>query len=428
MVSAVSSKLAKALSGLALFALLITLSACQQNTSTVTTDVNGQSNIKMVAPTFLQTREIDPSQLDLEVTINNDPVTMTAQGETWTGSMDVDKDSSVTLRVVWHERMPDGQLLLLAVAEQTLDNVNRAIAFSVIDSSYMTEGEGFDADGDLISNIVERRQNTDPYNPGDPGQGPEAQVKVFASARTNLIDGVFKDGTNFWGNAQFQDRMGQSLRINNLIVDARGENVNEGPRYQWAAIHDARYLTLFVFGKDIRVDGIDPQGDSGVNFFQDDSLEIFLDGDYSQEPDYDMVDDLHIIIPLVRETATGVVANSSDSPNKRIQRGVNVRNEVEFDVIDSDVVEFATCLCAGDGERVTWEVRIDLEAANIPVGVTFGFEIQINRDDDGGPRDSKWAWAAPPLTPTQNNGEADQAWRYPNTFSSMRLLPFPVTP
>ena len=44
------------------------------------------------------------------------------------------------------------------------------------------------------------------------------------------------------------------------------------------------------------------------------------------------------------------------------------------------------------GYGLHYEIAINLESAGIQIGRPFGFDIQINEDDNGGDRDAKWAW------------------------------------
>ncbi len=402
---------------------MLLVSACSENL-TLSTNSNGQSELKMTKPQFLSLRAINADNLQLDVRVNNAPVTMEQNGGVWTGTTMVPVNSAVTLEVEWSELVAN-QLLRLARAQQTVNNINSNISFTVDENSYVTNGVDFDADQDTISNIEERRQETDPFDANSPGSGGgipgdvEPMVKVPASMRANVIDGNYN--TAFWNNSQLQDVNGNTLLINNLIVDENASQVDGQPNYQWAAIHDEEFLTLFVFGKAANSTQTNLHGDSGTFFFQDDTLELYFDGDLSQLSDYDNVDDMQIIIPLLRGVpSAGLVGNQSGETDTRIKRGANVSDDVLFDV---DTVEFATCLCFG--ERVTWEIRINLAAAGIPVGRTFGFEIQINEDDDGDERDAKWAWALPSRGPTDTSTESDLTWRFPNTMGTMRLLPFP---
>lgn len=405
------------------------LNACSEGSSTASVDDEGKSSIRMVAPDFIPTRAIDYDTLLPVVTINGRDVTLSSDGEQWTGTTTVPVDTDASLSVDWIEN--NSTSLLLARAQKTLLRVGGSAAFEISDDDYITEGPDFDLDEDGISNIAERRTDTDPFDPNDPGMDPPPAAKIRALRRTTIIDGVVNDGSRFWTNATYTDVQGQSLRVNNLIVDGVGTYVDQSPNYQWAAIHDGTSLHILVYGKSL--DGsqtgmpdsgrVEASGDSGTDVYLDDSLEIFIDGDFSRKDDYDEVDDLHLLIPLVMGPEGAREANRSNSPNKRINIGNNVR--AEFDHLDESIVEFATCICDAAGQRTVWEVRIDMEAANIPTGETFGFEIQLNQDDDGGARDAKWAWWRPSRTPDQVDAESDATWVHPNLMGRIELLAFP---
>ena len=51
--------------------------------------------------------------------------------------------------------------------------------------------------------------------------------------------------------------------------------------------------------------------------------------------------------------------------------------------------------------------------ATAAAGKVFGFDVHLNDDDDGGPRDGKLAWF----------GTVDQAWTRPDLFSAATLMP-----
>lgn len=399
------------------------LGACSENNSTVSVDSSGATKISMSAPAFLNTRAIDPDNLRLTVTLNGTALAMAKNGDTWTGTGEVAQNDTASLAVEWNEAMPDNTNLLLARFNDVATNVNAPVVFDVTADRYETSGDVFDADGDLISNLNERRQDSDPYDPMDPGTNDvDPMVKIAAVRRTPTIDGIYD--SNNWNFAQSQDVDDVDLRVDNLIVDEVGGNQSESVNYAWAAMHDERYLSIFVVGRVTSVNS-PPGMDSGLQFWEDDSLEIFIDGDLSKDTDdYDRVDDLHFTIPLAINDNGDFAENNSnlDVDVRRILRGPNVKDEVIFNAQDPDMVEFATCICLG--QRSTWEIRIDMVAAQIPVGKTFGFEVQINVDDDGGRRDTKWAWAGRGRVPGDTNEDTDIAWLYPSAFGLVRLLPF----
>lgn len=405
-----------------LFMTVLVLSACSETESTVEVGSDGRSTLRMAAPAFLNTRAVDRDQLLLDVTINREIVNMTQVGDVWQGEAQVPVSSDVALEVRWSESF-ESRTLPLAIARQSVTGIDSDVPFRITDTDYDINGADFDADSDSINNITERRQNTDPYDANSPGveNGVEPMVRVPASGRTAVIDGEFDD--EFWNNAQFTDVNGDILSIGNIIVDEPENMIAGASNMQWAAVHDGEYLSLFVFGKTINPAGIPPvfgSRDSGPAWFNDDSIEIFWDGNLSLLTDYDTVDDMQIIIPLVGRSDTDGVGNKSGETYTDIQRGANVKPEVIFDV---ENVEFANCYC--QGFRSTWEIRINLAEAQIPIGETFGFEIQINRDDDNDTRDSKWAWALPARSEGDTNVDSDLTWRFPSTMGTMKLLPFP---
>jgi len=422
MISKYTQKLGRTV-GFGLLVLLV--NACTDNGSTVHVDPTSEATIKLQPPSFLQTRAIDPDILDVEVLINNIEVPTRQEGTAWVGSTTAPKNSSIELNVSWTATLPDGTVLLLATAFSEQTNITSAVRFSVVEESYISTGEGFDADGDGISNLDELKQDLDPLNQEvDPNDVP-ADVQIFSTDRTTLIDGRKGRDDEFWDFAMHEDVNGEKLYVNNMIREDRVVQLdNPNPDFQWAGIHDGTHLTLFVWGKRANGSAVSITGDSQVRrFHDDDSLEIFIDGNYSQlATGYDKVDDLLINIPLARGVPPNLMENNSNADDKRIFRGGSVQKEVIFDVQDPALVEFGTCFCTNAG-RVTWEVRIDMKAANIRVGKTFGLEIQINRDDDGGERDSKWAWAKPARLPNQTNNDADSTWRYATGMGKVKLIP-----
>jgi len=422
--------------GLALCLLILVsiVSACTElglsEGSVMEVNSTGESQISLKPPSFINTRMVNFDTLEPIVIINNTRIDITQRGDgTWSGAASIAQGGSITLMVEWSVTADDGNPLLLARAfDNRQQNVISRVSFVVTDASYITTGEPngeFDRDGDGISNLRELEQGLDPLQRNIEVSGFRPDVQIFATGRTTEIDGR-ASGDTFWANGVYEDVNRETLYINNMIRDDN-DNIQEdpSPNYQWTAVHDGTYLSLFVYGKLRNGSTIRINGDSGLEYFNDDSLEIFLDGNLSRgTTDYDGVDDMLINIPFTRGEGPEYLENSSSADDKRIYRGDNVKDEVVFDVQDPAIVEFGTCFCGGT-ERITWEVRIDMEAANIPIGKTFGFELQINRDDDGGDRDSKWAWARPALQPGQSGSDADDTWRFPVHMGKALLIPFP---
>lgn len=118
---------------------------------------------------------------------------------------------------------------------------------------------------------------------------------------------------------------------------------------------------------------------------------MFIDGDNSKSGVYG-ADDFHRLFPVQLAGADKQSATSGDiaGPNS---------TSVPLDVT------FATGPGIGPRgfrrprfEQDIYELRIELASAGIDVDAAFGLELQVNDDDGGGDRDSKWAWHLPSRT------------------------------
>lgn len=184
-----------------------------------------------------------------------------------------------------------------------------------------------------------------------------------------------------WAAAVQTDNSGAPLYINNLLRANNADESDGSPYRRWAAMHDGINLYILVLADD---DG-NRHRDSGASLDQDDSLELFLDGDNSKSQSYD-ANDFSRLFPLQlagvdkQTTSTGDVAGSNSSTAALS-------------------INFATGPGIGpDGirrrryEMDVYEIQINLASAGIDVDKPFGFELQINDDDNGGSRNSRWAW------------------------------------
>jgi hypothetical protein len=335
----------------------------------------------------------------------------------WSGTAQVIPGETVEIDIMWISALAAGDLQL-AMAQQTLvvDANGDALVFNATDYDY-----SIDSDGDGRSNFLELEEGTNPFpenetpvdetpvdetpvdetpvdeTPVDETPVDEAPVDVFvpriAQADAPIIDGenVVTDASGRfigeWQDAVQIDANGVTLGINNLMIDLDADSPSGTPWRSWAVMHDSEFLYVLVMVED---DG-QRLGD-GPQFWQDDSLEVFLDGDYGRATSYGDDDDYHVIIPLLEPGTTR-------SPNANNIAGFVAGPTSSGTSLD---LQFTTGPGIGpDGiqrprfEQDIYEFRIELESANIEVGSPFGFELQVNDDDDGGPRDSKWGWAHP---------------------------------
>lgn len=101
-----------------------------------------------------------PENLSVTVQVNGGDVQQFSGGNWSVAVTGIVRGEENTIVVSWHESYL-GNDLLLARQQQTFSVNNSASEFTVT-SAYDSEGADFDCDNDGISNLVERRESTDP--------------------------------------------------------------------------------------------------------------------------------------------------------------------------------------------------------------------------------------------------------------------------
>ena len=307
----------------------------------------------------------------------------------WRGTIDLVPGRTYTLYVVWIETIGERELRLVASGDYDL---------------------GFDLDGDGTTNLAECEAGTDPFagpsaDAGPPvrdsaipsddgpgagdGQGGDAEFPASAEITaevlvwrvavedTPLVDGLGvvrgRDGryAGEWGAATQLDAAGDPLVIGNLMVDGGTDETDGAPRRRWAAVHDGRYLYVLV-----TVDNDGARFRDSDSLWNDDSLEVYIDGDGSASPLRDE-DDVQRTLPLVAPGTDAVGVDDGIVPGFFLSQ-VPVR------------IDFRTgpgLEPAGEpgsrSARGVYELRVELASTNIVPGRPFGFELQVNDDDDG---------------------------------------------
>ena len=287
---------------------------------------------------------------------------------------------------------------------QDLPLAERTIDFAIGNDGSAQESSGtgfavdFDADRDGPSNLAEREAGTDPLvDESELDEGgileavADAVIPRISPQDAPQIDGrnVTLGGQNQltgeWASAIQTDSSGDLLGIDNLMLDVNAEPSGSTPFRRWAAMHDGSFLYVVVLVDD---NGERQRDSSSV--LNDDSLELFLDGDNSKSQTYG-ADDFHRIFPL---RLSGAAASKSGVSNGDVL-GPNSSQEPL-------AIDFATGPGIGpDGirranfEQDVYELRIPLAMAGISTDSPFGFELQLNDDDDGEERESKWGWRHP---------------------------------
>ncbi|MBX2881402.1 MAG: CBM9 family sugar-binding protein [Granulosicoccus sp.] len=429
------------------------------------------------APSFLTEGFLDTSNLRPIVQISNGgglvSMNPNPDGSSWSGTINLPPSNAYRMTVTWVENYNGGELFLASLSADLTVNSDGTAQQSNI-TAY--DSEQFDDDQDNISNLQERRQGSDPYTPAtgtaaadgavaNPGNPPPTQTTTPAETdpqmtpgaatdpatetdtvpedpaggddqpngdevaadvivpRVNASDAPIIDGLGVtlntneqlggeWAAAVQVDNSGETLFIDSLMIDKNTDESDGSPFRRWAAMHDGTYLYVLVIVED---DG-DRVRDSGSNIFNDDSLELFIDGDNDKETSYDD-DDFHRHFPMVQITDDNAATSTGDDAAGPNSTGARL------------ILDYASG--PGNGPQGlqnpqraqdVYELRIELDSADIDLDEAFGFELQINDDDiadndDGDERDAKWGWKHP----SRGNQDVDFTWMNPSYMGTLKL-------
>ncbi len=152
---------------------------------------------------------------------------------------------------------------------------------------------------------------------------------------------------------------------------------------QWRAMYDAQALYVLV-----EVDDNDLNNDSGGEWWNDDVINIFIDGDNSKGSSYDGINDFQL----------GFRWNDS---------GINVGGNSVNNTTGVNFTLFATSSGYGLKVAIPWST-IGISPS---VGYTLGFDVAVDDDDNGGARDSQISSFA----------TSDAGWTNPGLFGSVYL-------
>lgn len=157
----------------------------------------------------------------------------------------------------------------------------------------------------------------------------------------------------------------------------------------YRALYDDQQLYLLVDVVDNAL-----RSDSLTEWWEDDGVELYLDGNHSHGTTYDGVNDYQLVFRWHDETVQ-VGPNSAPLPGG-----------LSFQQVDTS-----------NGYRL--EVAIPLSAVGLTStpGTTFGLDVHVNDDDDGGARDHKLAW----------HTTVDESWFTPSLFGHVTLVATALT-
>jgi len=293
-------------------------------------------------------------------------------------------------QVLLQSRAIDLDQLDLRVSTTANGQTTDFISISLNGMDYNTDA---DQDGDGASNLAERVANTNPLNAGsvpppDPGS-TDVMLQIPLSMIAPQIDGM---GATFaanelrligeWSEAAPlapNNPNSTDLFIDSLMISSDNGN-DSTPFHSWTAVHDGTFLYILVLVDDQG----DTHGDSAV-LGNDDSIEIYIDGNNSNLTSYGDPDDRYLRIGLLDGNGN---PNNSGNAAARIEQGLNSAPFTGLGTGPLSVVN--------TGERQDiYEVQLELAGFGISPNQPFGIEVQINDDDGGGTRNTKWGWNHP---------------------------------
>lgn len=142
-----------------------------------------------------QALAIDPNQLSAVLFVNGRPVPVQDNGTgVWNANVMVAANSIATVKVTWFENY-SGVRLKLAEGTQQIQ-VGETGGSVILSDEYATNGDGFDNDGDGLSNLDERSRGSDPLQRDDTNENNSGQVNTQRPPR-QLVNGNFEEPLGF---------------------------------------------------------------------------------------------------------------------------------------------------------------------------------------------------------------------------------------
>ena len=264
------------------------------------------------------------------------------------------------------------------------------------DSFPYDANEHNDADGDGIGDNAD----LDDDNNGVPDNQDNSIVGIPFSNRVPTIDGAY--GWWEWSDAARTDNKGNYLSINHLMID-ENDLFEDGAGttgyysyYQdsyWRAKHDGTNLYVLIV---VRNEPFFEHFSDSSDIWHDDTVELYLDIGNDKASAFGS-DDFQRLFRYDHDASDNVLdgfhAATGMSTQYRSSRAMEMANQTHS----------------------VYEISVSLSSIGLSPEERFGLDVQINDDDDGGDRDSKWAWFAPSYQ--------DNSWNNPSLFGTAVLAP-----
>ncbi len=186
-----------------------------------------------------------------------------------------------------------------------------------------------------------------------------------------VIDG---QAESLWADAK-------KYKISNSIYSPVSSPADLSANYRVMCDQENLYLFVDVIDDELKNDS--------VEFYYDDTVEVFIDADNSKDSGYGEND----------YTYNFNWDRTSPSMEERGQPYQN--DDIKFALVTSD-----------NGYRLEIKFPWSTLGTEVSTGSKIGLDVHVNDDDDGGERDTKFTWC----------DREDNAWQNPKTFGTAELI------
>lgn len=328
---------------------------------------------------------VNSEDLILEVRVNEQPVQIPKTGsdpDVWSGVVNVPAGQTSQVSVSWSQLYTtNSQSYDLTLAQQqkviAVGTEAQSVDFRI--GGYNTISHDQDDDG--LSNLAEINESRSPLD----------RVDAYMEET-----GTFPTGLPQPFSSECGTRLPVGVRVQ-YAGDAADVIEPENLSAWWCALYveqqtDAAGNTTPIEGLQIIVNVVDdifPITDSAIGRkYDDDSIEIFIDGNNSKGTNYDGTDDYQFVF-LADGDNSVPLAKGPGTP-------ANLTSDIQL---------------TASGYKLT--VFIPRVEVGIQHGQPFGINVEVNDDDDGGLRDSKHTWIG-------KNG-LDRSWTQPRAFGTSQI-------